>query len=151
MSGWLSDVLSGSGARVSSQFDKTSDVTLADITGLSVTLQAGLSYQFEAVLFTTSNIAGGVQAAVKGTCTATAIIYEGEATAAAAIGAQTRATSLGTAVGAVTAVTAARIDICGLITVNTAGTLTIQFAQNVSNGTASSVLVGSYMKVRHLP
>jgi len=33
-----------------------------------------------------------------------------------------------------------------LITVNAAGTLTVQFAQNAANGT-SSVLVGSHMLV----
>ena len=135
---------------VSSQFDKTSDTTLANIPGLSVNVSASGVYIFTATLFTTSNVAGGVKAAVGGTCTATSIVYEGEATAAAAIGAQTRASALGTAVAGVTAVTAARIDIIGTITVNAGGTLTIQFAQNTSNGTASSVLVGSYMIVQRI-
>lgn len=134
-------------ARVSSQFDKTADTTLANITGLSVYLSAGRTYSFEAVLFTSSNVLGGVKAAIAGTATATAIIYEGETTAAAAIGAQTRATALATSVGGITAVSAARINIIGTITVNAAGTLTVQFAQNASNGAASSVLVGSYFVV----
>ena len=47
------------------------------------------------------------------------------------------------AVGGVTSVTAAFTQITGTITVNAAGTLTCQFAQNASNATASSVLVGS--------
>ncbi len=133
--------------RVSTQFDKTSDVTLANVPGLSVTVLAGKSYGFTATLYTSSNVAGGVQAAIAGTATATAVIYEGETTAGAAIGAQTRATALATAVGALTTVTAARIDIEGTITVNAGGTLTVQFAQNASNGAASSVLVGSVFEV----
>jgi len=133
-------------ARVTTQFDKTNN-TLGNVTGLTVNVQAGRTYESSATLYTTSNIAAGVQAAIAGTCTATAIIYEGETTAAAAVGAQTRATALATAVGAVTAVTAARIDIEGTITVNAAGTLTVQFAQNVTNAAASSVLVGSVFTV----
>jgi hypothetical protein len=137
-------------ARVSTQFDKTNDAALADVTGLTINVAASSTYEFTATLFTVSNVAGGVQAAVGGTCTATAIIYEGETTQSAAIAAQTRSTALGGAVGAVTAVIAARIDLEGMITVNTAGTLTIQFAQNIANGTASSVLVGSYFKVQQV-
>lgn len=128
--------------RVSTQFDKTSSTALANVTGLTATLVAGKKYRFEAELYTTSNVAGGVQAAIAGTCTATAIVYEG-LTYNAGVITQTRGTALATAVGAVTAVTAAYIHIVGLITVNAAGTLTVQFAQNASSGTASSVLVGS--------
>jgi glycerol-3-phosphate dehydrogenase len=133
--------------RVATQFDKTSDATLANVTGLSVNVEASRTYRFKARLYTTSNSSGGVKAAIGGTATATAIIYEAITHNGAAVSAQTRATSLGTAVGGVTAVTAALIEIEGTIAVNAAGTLTVQFAQNASNGTASSVLVGSYFEV----
>jgi hypothetical protein len=133
--------------RVSSAFTKTSDTTLANITGLSVTVEAGNTYMFEAQLYTTSNTSGGVKAAIAGTATATAIIYEAIVHEAAAVSAQTKATSLGTAVGGVTAVAAANIRITGTITVNAAGTLTVQFAQNASNVNASTVLVGSVFSV----
>lgn len=129
-------------SRVSTQFDKTSDTTLANVTGLTATVVAGKFYRFEATLYTSSNVAGGVKAAIAGTATATAIVYEG-ITTDAGLSTQTRATALATAVGAVTAVTAGYIRITGTIQVNAAGTLTVQFAQNASNGTASSVLVGS--------
>ena len=129
-------------SRVSTQFDKTSDTTLANITGLTATVVAGKFYRFEATLYTSSNVAGGVKAAIAGTATATAIVYEG-ITTDAGLSTQTRATALATAVGGVTAVTAGYIRITGTIQVNAAGTLTVQFAQNASNGTASSVLVGS--------
>jgi len=138
--GWVDSSLSG--ARVSTQFDATSTTTLADITGLTANVAAGKIYRFEAKLYTTSNVAGGVKVAIAGTATATAIVYEGLTTDAGLI-TQSRGTALGTAVGAVTAVTAGYITISGTITVNATGTLTVQFAQNASNGTASSVLVGS--------
>lgn len=133
--------------RVSSQFDKTTSAALADITGLSWNVNASTTYTFEAVLFTTSGSSGGVQAAVAGTCTATSIIYEGRTFSGTSISANTRTTTKGGAVGGVTSVTAATIEIKGTITVNAAGTLTIQFAQNASNGTTSSVLVGSYARL----
>jgi hypothetical protein len=137
-------------ARVATQFDKTSDDALANVTGLSINVAAAGVYQFEAVLFTTSNTSGGVKAAIAGTATATAVIYQGMTIDGTAIAANSRATSLGSAVGAVTNVAAATIIIRGLITVSGAGTLTVQFAQNASNGSASSVLVGSYLQAFHV-
>lgn len=130
-------------SRVSTQFDATSNTTLANVTGLSVTVAASGTYRFEAELYTTSNIAGGVKFAIAGTATATNIIYECTVIDTNVNAAQTRATALATAVGGVTAVTVAYAKIRGTITVNGAGTLTVQFAQNASNGSASSVLVGS--------
>lgn len=137
--------ISGLSARVSTQFDKTSDTTLANVTGLTRNVEAGRTYAFTAVLYTTSNVAGGVKAAIGGTATATSIIYQADVldgSTQATVG-TARATSLATTVGDVTAVTAARITISGTIVVNAAGTLVPQFAQNASNGTASSVLVNS--------
>jgi hypothetical protein len=136
--------------RVTTQFDKTNDAVLGNIPGLRVNVEAAKTYSFEAVLFTTSNVASGVQAAIAGTATATAIIYEG-LTVNAGLTTQGRALALGGAVGAVTAVTAAQIKINGTITVNAAGTLTVQFAQNVAGGVASSVLVGSTFTVENIP
>jgi hypothetical protein len=140
-------IKSGGYTVVASDFSVTSSAALTNVTGLTCTVTAAKTYGFVATLFTTSNIAGGVQAAIAGTATATNIIYEGETTAAAALGAQTRASALGTSVGGLTATTAARIDICGTIVVNAGGTLTVQFAQNASNGTASVVKQGSFFKV----
>lgn len=130
-------------SRVSTQFDATSNTTLANVTGLTATLVASRIYRFEATLYTASNIAGGVKFAIAGTATATNIIYECVVIDSNVNAAQTRATALATAVGGVTAVTVAYAKITGTITVNAAGTLTVQFAQNASNGSASSVLVGS--------
>lgn len=135
-------------SRVTSQFDKTSSTTLGDITGLTANVKAAGVYKFRAVLFTTSNVAGGVKFAIGGTATATSVIYAAQVFETAGVTMGTaRATALATAVGDVTAVTAATCIIEGTIVVNAAGTLTVQFAQNVSNGTASSVLVNSTFTV----
>lgn len=128
--------------RVSTQFDSTG-TTLTNITGLTVNVTAGKSYQFRVDARTTSNIAGGIKFAMAGTATATAIVYDARCTDTTAIAIGTaRGTAMATTVANVTAVTAAYCTIDGLITVNAAGTLTTQFANNVATGT-SSVLVGS--------
>lgn len=137
----------GGDVRVTSQFDKTSSAVLADIPGLSVTLTSGLTYGFQANLYTSSNVASGVKASMAGTATATAVTFTGAYLASAGFSSYGRATALGGAIGGVTAVTDAEIIINGTITVNAGGTLTAQFAQNVSGGTASSVLIGSTLKV----
>lgn len=63
-------------------------------------------------------------------------------------------TSRQTALGGVgvgqTGTVAGICKIKGTITVNAAGTLTVQFAQNVANGVASSVLVGSRFELERI-
>lgn len=146
----------GGQTRVSTQFDKTSDATLGNVTGLSVAVAAGRTYTFEAMLHVNQLAVGGSQFAIGGTATATSIIYAGVNTVAStgAIVTPTtgnRATALaGVICDSVTGSTL-YVTISGTITVNAAGTLTVQFAQKVSNGTASSVLVGSSFTVYDCP
>ncbi len=132
---------------VSSQFDKT-NTTLSNITDLSSNVSAGKTYQFEAILYTTSDVAGGVKFAIAGTATATNIIYEANVVDAGVmvVPGTTRSTALATTVGNVTAVTAATVKINGTIIVNAAGTLIVQFAENAATAT-SSILVGSTFKI----
>jgi hypothetical protein len=137
--------------RVAADFDTGNSTTLANITGLSVTLAAGRTYSFVAELYTTSDVAAGVKFAIGGTATATAIVYEAIVHNAGVLVAQTRATALATEVGAVTAVTVAKCTITGTITVNAAGTLTVQMAQNVGNATGSMALRGSSFIVHDMP
>lgn len=137
-----SSILMAGRAVTTAQFDKTNDTTLANIPGLSVNVDVG-TFAFEATLYTTSNVGTGVKAAVAGTCTASSFICEAD-TVAAGVVTQSRTTTKGNAVGGVTAVTAARIDIKGTIVVSVAGTLTVQFAENAGiAATISSVLVNS--------
>lgn len=137
----------GGDVRVTTQFDKTSSAVLANVPGLSVTVSAGLTYGFEAELYTTSNAASGVQAAIGGTVTATAFTFTESCLDSGGAVCYGRSTTLGATPTGVTAVTTTTIKMIGTITVNAGGTLTAMFAQNVSGGVASSVLVGSTMKV----
>lgn len=134
--------------RVSSQFNKT-NTALADVTGLSVDVEAGKTYNFRATLHITASAAGGLKVAIGGTCTATSIIYF--TVFQNSIG-STDVTDRHTALGGSSAIsndTIYLVRIEGNITVNAAGTLVPQFAQNVANGT-SSVLVGSTFIVNQM-
>jgi hypothetical protein len=135
--------------RVTADVSVTSSVALANVAGLSVNVIAGRTYAFEAYLSCTCAAAGGVKAAIGGTCTATSIIYDGWALDTNAIKGQANSTALGGAVASTvtTATAGVVIQIKGSITVNAAGTLTIQFAQNTSSATASVVKRGSYFMV----
>lgn len=138
----------GGYTRTFTNFSANNTTTLTDITNLSATVVAGKNYGFLARLFATSNVAAGVQAAIKGTATATNLIYSGyTVTNSNTIAGFSLQTTLGSSVGGVTAVTTSVIEISGEITVNAGGTLTVQFAQNVANGIASVVLTGSWFKV----
>lgn len=137
--------LNGLSRRVTTQFDKTNDAALGDVTDLSIPVEAGRVYRFRAYLYTTAGAVGGVQAAMGGTATVTSIRYTGKAVGSNISQGQARATALGGAVAnfAGATHTAADIEIEGTVVVNAAGTFTVQFAQSVSNGTTSSVLVNS--------
>ena len=140
------------GKRVTADFSKSLDTTLANVTGLSVNVTAGRTYSFEAILHTTSTTNGGVKFAIAGTATATAIVTEAllydQANLTEPV--QTRAAALGTALVGTTAVTVAYARITGTITVNAGGTLTVQFAQNASHIDTSTVLRGSTFIVQDI-
>ena len=136
----------GNVSYTTSDFSKTSDTTLANVTGLTYTVASGGKYRFQAMLFVTSGASGGVKVAMSGTCTATAMAGMVEM-----MGAQyeaTQFTALNEAEGETAIDVGVRID--GYISVNQGGTLTVQFAQNASNGTASVVLAGSWFEVNKI-
>ncbi len=144
-------------SRVSTQFDKTTDTTLANVTGLSTILgnpndsNLPRTYQFEAVLFVSAGALGGTKFAINGTATVSSIIYNitltDNTTNVNTI--TSEQTSLGGSAGQAGTTTGLCV-IRGVVTVTGHGTLTVQFAQNVSNGTASSIKVGSYFLVQEI-
>jgi hypothetical protein len=138
---------SGGTDRVTTQFDKTTDTALADITGISVPVLAGKTYRMRAVLHVNADLAGGHKYAISGTCTASSIIYYIRSNSGAVMEINSRQTTLGGSAG-ISVVTSATnlVLIDGTISVATDGTLTVQFAQNSASGT-SSVLVGSNFEV----
>ncbi len=132
---------------VTSQFDKTTNTSLANVTSLTANVTAGKTYEFEANLIVDANATGGSKYAISGTATATAIKYNihllDNSTKAYTI--TSRQTALNGSAGQA-GTTAGTCTIKGSIIVNAGGTLTVQFAQNASSGT-SSVLTMSTFKV----
>jgi hypothetical protein len=140
--------LTGTMRRLEAQFDSTVAV-LADITGLTFNVEAGKSYEFEAILYYAADATGGHLYGINGTCTATHIRWH-LATVRNDLG--TWACSELSALGAFfgqAGPTAGKTIITGTITVNAAGTLKVQFAQNVGSGT-SSLRRGSTFKLREI-
>lgn len=131
------------------QFDKTSDTTLANVTGLSVDVLAGTTYAFSAhLLTTTAATGGGIKLAIGGTATATrmdAYAWGGNGTAFAPLE-KAPNVAIGAAIVNQVATTVIT-EIHGSIVVNAAGTLTVMFAQSSSSATACSVLIGSTFQV----
>lgn len=123
---------------------RTSNTTLSDITGLSITLANSKTYVFEAILYTTSNSSGGVKFGSGGTATFSAfrafpVLYDSSVPSTNVIG----NTGTAGAIGGLTATTSAMTIIKGQMTTSAAGTFTIQFAQNASNVNASTILSAS--------
>lgn len=139
--------------RVTSDVSYTSTTTLGTVTGLSVNVAAGRTYSFRACLQVTDAATGGVKAAISGTATATAIQYTGYTIADNAIKGKTNATALDTTVGSTltTETSGILVIIEGTITVNAAGTLLVQAAQNTSDGTATTIKRGSTFFVYDMP
>lgn len=134
-------------SRCSTQFTISSSTTLGNVTGLtSDTLQPGI-YHVDINLITTAGASGGFKAALKwGTAsmitnTALSVV----ATSASAVASTTFTTSTDAASLVAATSQYVNVRITGTITVALAGTLTLQAAQNASNGTATTVEVGSTM------
>ena len=135
--------------RITADFEKTNS-TLADATGLSIGIpHSGIDYAIEAELFTTSDVAAGIKFALDGTATVTDLILEAQVTQGTSIVVNERVTALAAAVGDITAVTTATVRLRGSFTSTTTnGFLKLQFAQNVTNATASKILKGSTFTIR---
>lgn len=142
----------GSVATTTSQFDKTNDAALENITGLSISITTGKTYIFRSVLFVDANVTGGHQYAMSGTATGSAVKYQinsiSNTTNLNVL--NSRQTALGGAAGQAGA-TSIITEIFGTIVCNGTGTLTVQFAQNVATAaTTSSVLTQSSLQVQEI-
>lgn len=133
------------------QLDKTSSTALSNITGLvSFVVAAGKTYVIEGWLSVTSGAAGGIKVAIDSaaatatTYTVNALVFNGTTLAAS-----TTTTTFGNNIVAYTGVVT-DIYFRGSIIVNAGGTIRIRMAQNVSNGTTTSVYVGSSTGIRRV-
>lgn len=143
----IGGTLSDLNSITTSQFDKTTSTDLADIAGLTATVASGITYGFRAVLDYDADVVGGQKYSLAGTATATSIRYTIKALSNAtnAYVITSRQTALAGNAGQAGSA-AGQTLIEGYIVVNAGGTLTVQFAQNASNGT-SSILTGSQFLV----
>ncbi len=133
--------------RVTTGVFSKSDITLANVTGLSFNVEAGARYRFRAELHYDATAAGGYRVAIGGTCTATSILYQAQlvnnATAAWTLSRQVALGGAATGTGP----TGGTIEIFGSILVNAAGTLTVQWAQSVASG-SSTIAAGSTFTIQ---
>lgn len=130
----------------------SSSVVTYGSTGLSVSLAAGKAYELKAFgQYRTAATTTGIGLRLGGTCTATGIRYSITAWNASTP-TQLQASALSTAL-LTTAVTAANTDytweIRGLIRVNAAGTLTVDFASEVASS-AVTIQPDAYLMAQEL-
>jgi|GEM_PF-6154318 len=137
------NVRPGNAVRATADLTATTNVTLANITGLSMNLEAGRKYVIRAKLFTTSTANGGLKVGFGGTATATSMIAEAKSYTTTTLNGSAQVTALGAILGATVATDSA--EIWAEIIVNAAGTLTIQAAQNASHADTTTVKIGSFM------
>lgn len=130
---------------------RTSTATLAADPDLTVDVIAGVPYRIKAVLYVTTGATPSIKIdQAGGTCVASN--YQGKSVFATAAGASQvviDVAALNTAQNP-TAAAYVRIEHEAEGTFSTGGTLTINWAQSVSNGTAAQVLLGSYLTAEPL-
>lgn len=134
--------------RLANDFTKTTNTTLATVTGFTRTLLSGRIYMFKAKLIIAADATGGIKIDVGGTVTPSAVLWD--AIAIGYGGALTlRITSHKVILSSAltdTNDTAFDVDISGTIAVTTGGTITIEFAQAASNG-SSTIKAGSRFEI----
>ena len=130
------------------ELDITSSTTFVTVTGCTHKLLGGKTYIIEAHITGTAGASGGAKATLAGDgiLSATFFTLTGTNRNNATTNAASSTTTLGNAVAGATAVMT-DIILLGAIAVNAPGTISLQLAQNASNGTATSAYVGSYLKL----
>ena len=132
------------GATNSTGTSVTSSTTLTTAAGLTVALNPG-TYLIDIYLSVTNGASGGVKVNIGAGSTLTQTTFNVDTwaynttTVAAQVNNATFASNEVAYTGSVTAVT-----VQGVIVVSVAGNAVVQFAQNVSNGTATTVNAGSF-------
>ena len=123
---------------------------LATVTGLTQNVIAGRKYIFESALWINADVSGGSKYAINGTAApyTSSILYHisllDDTTNAYTI------TARHSVLGGATGQAGTTVGLCvikGMINVSVAGTLTTQFAQNVSSVNSSTVFPGSFFNV----
>lgn len=137
--------------RIATDVAFTSNATLADLGALSHDVVPG-TYAYRVVLQTTATANGGTKVAFKQGGGATLTSLQNQSlTATATANASTRVTSTTDAASLVAATAANLLVILeGTMVVATAGTITVQGAQNASHGDTTTYHVGSTFKLERI-
>lgn len=132
------------------QTDVTSSTVLVNATGLTtdtISLTPG-TYKFVINLSTVTGASGGIKIGLKQnnglTLTSIESVAKGFTASAVAVQHSTTATDAASLFASTTLVIKA--EICGTMVIATAGSIQLQFAQNVSDSTTTSVYLGSRME-----
>ncbi len=141
------DLINSSMKRCSADVTFTSNVVLADVTGLTgIALTAGATYAFEINLQTNMSTNGGIAAAFKfTTATLTSLQLKSTLLAASSMVNEARFTTATDAALWFDTVAAAFLEIrvVGTMVVNAGGTVAIQACQGTSHGDTTTVYAGS--------
>lgn len=121
-----------------------SNTTLANVAGLTLTLQSGKTYLVTAVLYTTANAAAGNKVDLGGG-TLTVTSFRGLANVTTAAGTFTASRQTALTTGAASTADNFAIEVTGRLVVNAGGTLIVRHAQNVSGANNSTIYAGSYI------
>lgn len=129
------------------ELDQTNTATLATVTGLSINLTAGKTYNCRGHLTTSSSATAGLKVALVATSSlsATSASFTGHGLNGATVNATTTVTALGSSIIASNAVYS-DVYIDGAIVVNAGGTINVQAAQNTATTGATNtakVLINS--------
>lgn len=142
----INGTVTGNIVRQSATITKNASVTLSDLTGLIQTVVPG-TYYFRANLAGTAGASGGWKVAFKYTTTVVSVLQATSwayTASAVAVAKTTTTTDQASLIAATTAYTAGTIE--GTMVVTTGGTVQLQFAQNASDGTDCTIVLGSSMQ-----
>lgn len=133
------------GGVASGSYSQASNTTLANVTGMVANLVAGATYAIEGYLAVTNNNTGGIKLNLGGgTVTATNFMLDTWIYNTTTLTGESNITALSSNMVAA-AIAATAVQFSGSITVNAAGTLQLQAAQDVSNSTALTIANGSFI------
>lgn len=133
------------GKVVGSDQTVASSTTLTSLTDLSFNVKKGKKYRLHAVLFTNGTGAtGGIKATLTHSGQSSPTFY-GTTIYSAVAGQTTESLTTASATGVAAAVL--RVVVDGYFVPDANGMVTVQFAQNTSNGTGAVVKAGSFCRV----
>lgn len=138
-------------SRTTADATKTSDTTLADVTGLSFSIGASETWTFEYYLFVNGPTAGDIKVAINFPAGTVLVRYAATTTNDASVGSAKVATASG-GVLPVNLFAVEELLLFSGVVVNgaTAGTVQLQFAQGASNATSTIIRTDSHVLARRV-